>query len=480
MKNADNMKALIVASEAAPFVKSGGLGDVVGSLPEALKKLGIDVRVVIPKYRCIKNENYTDVEFLGDFNVKLGWRTQKAGVLYKPGEVPVYLIENDYYFGRDSLYGYDDDNERFAFFSKAVLEMLPFVDFIPDVIHCNDWQTGPVPMLLRETYKKITYLSNIKTMYTIHNLQYQGNFDSSIMEMLDVPRYIYDNGTVEFYGRMSFMKAGIVYSDIVSTVSDTYAREIQTEEYGYGFDGIMRSVSGKLKGIINGIDYVSNDPKTDKRIDVNFDENSLELKKENKRRLQERLGLEQRDVPMLCMITRLANQKGIDIFAAAAQTLMSRDIQFVLLGTGEKEYEDMFRYFENRWKGRFSSCIMFDDTLAQKMYASSDMFLMPSKFEPCGLGQMFSLRYGSVPIVRKTGGLADTIEPFDENTGKGNGFLFETYDAGGIIWAVDEALKVYYNGSEWKRLVKNCMETKLSWSESAQKYIAVYKEMLNK
>lgn len=227
MKNADNMKALIVASEAAPFVKSGGLGDVVGSLPEALKKLGIDVRVVIPKYRCIKNENYTDVEFLGDFNVKLGWRTQKAGVLYKPGEVPVYLIENDYYFGRDSLYGYDDDNERFAFFSKAVLEMLPFVDFIPDVIHCNDWQTGPVPMLLREAYKKITYLSNIKTMYTIHNLQYQGNFDSSIMEMLDVPRYIYDNGTVEFYGRMSFMKAGIVYSDIVSTVSDTYAREIQ-------------------------------------------------------------------------------------------------------------------------------------------------------------------------------------------------------------------------------------------------------------
>lgn len=479
MKQAEKLKILIVSSEAAPFVKSGGLGDVVGSLPKALRKLGADVRVVIPKFRKIKNENYIDVEYLGGFDVKLGWRTQKAGVLFKNGEVPTYFIENDFYFGRDELYGYDDDNERFAFFSKAVLDMLPFADFVPDIIHCNDWQTGPVPMLLRETYKKITYLKDIKTIYTIHNLQYQGNFDPSSMEMLDLPWYLYDNGTVEFYGRMSYMKAGLVYADIISTVSETYADEIQTEEYGYGFDGIIRAGKDRLRGIINGIDYETNNPETDKRIDVNYSANNAEAKKENKRLLQERLGLEQRDVPMICMISRLADQKGLDILANAMERLMQNDIQFVILGTGEKRYEDMFRYYENRWKGRFCSCIMFDDTLAQKIYASGDMFLMPSRFEPCGLGQMFSLRYGTVPVVRKTGGLADSVEQFNGETGTGNGFLFETYDAEGILWAVGEALKIYTDTDKWNTLVKNCMNTKLSWSDSAEKYMELYKEMLN-
>ena len=479
MKQAEKLKILIVSSEAAPFVKSGGLGDVVGSLPKALRKLGADVRVVIPKFRKIKNEYYIDVEYLGCFDVKLGWRTQKAGVLFKNGEVPTYFIENDFYFGRDELYGYDDDNERFAFFSKAVLDMLPFVDFVPDIIHCNDWQTGPVPMLLRETYKKITYLKDIKTIYTIHNLQYQGNFDPSSMEMLDLPWYLYDNGTVEFYGRMSYMKAGLVYADIISTVSETYADEIQTEEYGYGFDGIIRAGKDRLRGIINGIDYETNNPETDKRIDVNYSADNAEAKKENKRLLQERLGLEQRDVPMICMISRLADQKGLDILANAMERLMQNDIQFVILGTGEKRYEDMFRYYENRWKGRFCSCIMFDDTLAQKIYASGDMFLMPSRFEPCGLGQMFSLRYGTVPVVRKTGGLADSVEQFNGETGTGNGFLFETYDAEGILWAVGEALKIYTDTDKWNTLVKNCMNTKLSWSDSAEKYMELYKEMLN-
>lgn len=479
MKQAEKLKILIVSSEAAPFVKSGGLGDVVGSLPKALRKLGADVRVVIPKFRKIKNENYIDVEYLGGFDVKLGWRTQKAGVLFKNGEVPTYFIENDFYFGRDELYGYDDDNERFAFFSKAVLDMLPFADFVPDIIHCNDWQTGPVPMLLRETYKKITYLKDIKTIYTIHNLQYQGNFDPSSMEMLDLPWYLYDNGTVEFYGRMSYMKAGLVYADIISTVSETYADEIQTEEYGYGFDGIIRAGKDRLRGIINGIDYEANNPETDKRIDVNYSADNAEAKKENKRLLQERLGLEQRDVPMICMISRLADQKGLDILANAMERLMQNDIQFVILGTGEKRYEDMFRYYENRWKGRFCSCIMFDDTLAQKIYASGDMFLMPSRFEPCGLGQMFSLRYGTVPVVRKTGGLADSVEQFNGETGTGNGFLFETYDAEGILWAVGEALKIYTDTDKWNTLVKNCMNTKLSWSDSAEKYMELYKEMLN-
>lgn len=479
MKQADKLKILIVSSEAAPFVKSGGLGDVVGSLPKALRELGADVRIVIPKFRSIKSNNYIDVEFLGSFNVKLGWRTQKAGVLLKNGDVPVYLIENDYYFGREGLYGYDDDNERFAFFSKAVLDMLPFVDFIPDIVHCNDWQTGPVPMILKETYKKVSYFKNIKTLYTIHNLQYQGNFDPASLEMLDLPGYLYDNGTVEFFGRMSYMKSGLMYADIISTVSETYADEIQTEEYGYGFDGIMRAKKEKLRGIINGIDYVINNPETDKRIDVNFGIDTMEKKKENKTFLQRRLGLEERDVPMVCMISRLADQKGFDILACAMDELMNNDIQFVVLGTGEKRYEDMFRYYESRWKGRFCSCIMFDDTLAQKIYASGDIFLMPSRFEPCGLGQMFSLRYGTVPVARRTGGLADTIKNFNPETGEGNGFLFNTYDAGGIIWAMGEALKTYYDKDNWDRLVKNCMQTKLSWTDSAKKYMSLYKEMLN-
>lgn len=480
MSNSKQLKILIVSSEAAPYAKSGGLGDVIGSLPRALHELGADVRIVIPKYSIIKQEHYLGTEFMGSFNTKLGWRIQKAGVLYKDADVPVYFIESDYYFGRQDLYGYSDDNERFAFFCKAVIDMLPFVDFIPDIIHCNDWQTGPLPMILKETYKKVSYLKNIKTVYTIHNLQYQGNFDSSTLEMFDLPGYLFDNGTLEFYGRTSYMKAGIIYSDMLSTVSETYAKEIQTEEYGYGFDGIIRAYSEKLKGIINGIDYTINDPETDKHIYVNFSVKSVELKKENKIMLQRQLGLEERDVPMICMVSRLAYQKGFDILACAMEKIMEKDVQFVLLGTGEMQYEDMFRYYENRWKGRFCSCIMFDNTLAQRIYASGDMFLMPSRFEPCGLGQMFSLRYGTVPIVRKTGGLADTVKQFNDGTGEGNGFLFETYDEGGILWALEEALKVYYDPIKWKRLVKNCMETGLSWTDSAKKYIELYNEMLNK
>ena len=480
MNKGNKLKILIVASEAGPYVKSGGLGDVVGSLPKALIALGADVRIVIPKYKSIKQDYFLGTEFLGNFNTKLGWRVQKAGVLFKDTDVPAYFIENDYYFGRKELYGYSDDNERFAFFCKAVVDMLPFVGFIPDIIHCNDWQTGPIPMILRESYKKVSYLKNIKTLYTIHNLQYQGNFDASSLELFDLPGYLFDNGTVEFYGRMSYMKSGLVYCDRISTVSETYAKEIQTPEYGYGFDGIMRAYSEKLCGIINGIDYSAYNPETDKRIDFNFTADSIPLKKENKKLLQKQLGLEQRDVPMVCMISRLANQKGFDILADAMERIMENDIQFVVLGTGEKEYEDMFRYYEDRWNGRVCSCMMFDDTLAQKIYASGDMFLMPSRFEPCGLGQMFSLRYGTVPIVRKTGGLADTIKHFDCDTEEGNGFVFETYDAGGILWALSEALKVYAMPEKWKKLVKNCMNSQLSWENSAEKYIELYKEILNK
>ena len=476
MKN--GLKVLLVASESAPFIKSGGLGDVVGSLPKALRAKGVDVRVVIPRHMAIKNETMYGVEFVGEFDVHLQWRKQRAKILVKKGEFPVYFIENDFYFGRGGLYGYGDDNERFAFYGKAVLDMLAMLDFYPDIIHCNDWQTGPVCMYLKEIYNKMICYSKIKTLFTIHNLQYQGRFDRSTMDMLGVPYWCYDNGTVEFYNTVSYMKMGLMYADYISTVSETYAHEIQTPEYGYGMDGILRSRNHVLRGIINGIDYASNDPMTDQRIVKNFSVEHPEEKWENKRALQKRLGLEQRDVPMIGMITRLADQKGLDILTYVLDDMMRRDIQFVLLGTGEGRFEYTFRNMEASYPGRVSSNIFFDEILAQQIYASADMFLMPSRFEPCGLGQMFSLRFGTVPIVRKTGGLADTIHHYNPETKEGNGFLFETYDGTGLLWAVDEALRTYHMGKEeWLHVVKNAMNSDYSWENSADQYIALYEEL---
>ncbi len=480
-KEDKKLKVLLVSSEAAPFAKSGGLGDVVGSLPKALQSMGADVRVVLPKYMSIKEEHLQDVEYVGSFCVSLSWRNQEAKILQKNGDVPVYFVENDFYFGRGRLYGYGDDNERFAFFSKAVLDMLALLDFYPDVIHCNDWQTGPLCMYLKETYHKMIFHSKIKTLFTIHNLQYQGNFDKSTMEMLGVPYYCYENGNVEFYGNVSYMKMGLIYGDWISTVSKTYAKEIQTQDFGYGMDGILRSRNDRLSGILNGIDYKTNNPATDSRIYQNFDSNNILDKKENKKALQKQLGLEQRDVPLIGMITRLANQKGLDILAQVFEEIMREDIQFVLLGTGESHYEHIFKNMEERHPGKVSANIMFDDVLAQRIYAAGDMFLMPSLFEPCGLGQMFSLRYGTVPIVRKTGGLADTVSHYNPKTKTGNGFVFESYDSGGLLWAVKEALKVYQMGeAEWSRVVKNAMESNDSWESSAKEYMTLYEKLVKK
>lgn len=477
---AKGLKVLIVASEAAPFIKSGGLGDVVGSLPKALRAEGVDVRVVIPRHGAIKDESMHGVEFLGEFDVHLQWRRHRAKILRKPGDVPVYFVESDYYFGREGLYGYGDDAERYAFFGKAVLDMLSMVDFYPDILHCNDWQCGPVCMYLKEIYGKILLYSRMKTLFTIHNLQYQGRFGRETLEMMDVPMELYDNGTVEFYGTVSYMKMGLVFADQISTVSETYAQEIQTPEYGYGMDGVLRSRADVLCGILNGIDYAANDPETDRYIVKHFSAAHPEGKAENKRALQQRLQLEPRDVPILSMITRLADQKGIDILAGALEELMQRDIQFVLLGTGESRYEQLFRDLQARYPGRVSANIFFDEELAQQIYASSDLFLMPSKFEPCGLGQMFSLRFGTVPIARKTGGLADTIRHYDPETKQGNGFLFEHYDSRGLLWAVDEALRVYRMGSEqWLQVVKNAMQSDYSWEHSADRYIALYERLKN-
>jgi len=473
MGNNGPLKVLIVASEAAPYAKSGGLGDVTGTLPKVLKEHGIDVRVVIPKYKTINNKHLEGVNFLGRFETSLDWRRQPVGVIEKNDDVITYFIENDYYFGRDGYYGYDDDNERFGFFSKAVIEMLPYIDFQPDIIHCNDWQTGPLCALLKEVYNKFSFYKPIKTLYTIHNLQYQGIFPRDTMYMLEIPDYCY--GNLEYYGQVNFMKAGLMYADMINTVSETYAEEIKTFQYGYGLDGVMRYRSDRLCGILNGIDYVKNDPAADSRIYVNYDVNNIEGKKANKAELQKELGLEQKDVPMVSIISRLADQKGIDLVAWAAEAILSRGAQFVVLGTGDKNLENYFKTLEYNHKGKVCANIMFDDTRAQRIYASSDIFLMPSLFEPCGLGQMFSLRYGTVPVVRKTGGLADTIEHYNKETGTGNGFVFEHYSADGLIWAVNQALDTYYEGGEtWNTVVRNAMNSNFSWDKSAEEYIRLY------
>ena len=337
----NNLKVLLVASEAAPFIKSGGLGDVIGSLPKALRAKGVDVRVVIPRYLSIKNEAMYGVEFLGEFDVHLQWRVQTAKILVKKGDVPIYFIENNNYFGRGGMYGHGDDNERFGFYCKAVLDMLAMLDFYPDIIHCNDWQTGPVCMYLKEVYSKMVSYSKIKSIFTIHNLQYQGNFEPATVDMLGVPA-CYGNGGAEFYGCASYMKMGLHYADCVTTVSEAYAREIQTPEFGYGMEGILYSRRDSLYGILNGIDYSMNDPVTDPRIVKNFSPEILEGKRENKRALQEWLRLEPRDVPVISMITRLADQKGFDILTQVIDEMMRRDIQFVLLGTGERWLEHIF------------------------------------------------------------------------------------------------------------------------------------------
>ncbi len=474
-----DLKVLIVSSEVSPYAKSGGLGDVAGSLPKALRKAGVDARVVFPKYRTINDKFLTGCEYVSSFDVTLDWRKQKADIFTLNADVPTYMIGNDFYFGRAGYYGYGDDNERFAFFCKAAIEFLDYIDFVPDVIHCNDWQTGPICLYVKDRYSKIKYFSNIKTLFTVHNLQYQGMFPRDTLRMMELDdNYYFTNDKLEFFNAVSFMKAGLLYSDAISTVSRTYSYEVQTAEYGYGLDGVLRARSHELYGIVNGIDYDINNPADSTKIYANFSAKDMSGKAENKKKLQEELGLPQRaDVPMFSIISRLVDQKGINLILQAAHNLLSRDVQLVVLGTGDYHYENMFRDLAYRYPDKVSANILFDDTLAQKIYAGSDLFLMPSLFEPCGLGQLFCMSYGTVPVTRTTGGLVDTVKHFDAETGEGNGFQFHDYDAGGLLWAIDRALEIYADPELWKKVVQNAIETKFSWDTSAQEYIEVYKKI---
>jgi starch synthase len=476
------LKVLIVASEVSPYAKSGGLGDVTGSLPKALKAAGVDVRVVFPKYRTIKEDYLRSCEYISSFDVTLDWRVQKADIFtINSAVVPTYMIGNDYYFGRGGYYGYGDDNERFAFFCKASIEFLDYIDFIPDVIHCNDWQTGPISIYVKDVYSKLKYFSDIKTLYTIHNIQYQGIFGKDTLRMMDLNDGYYVDDKMEFHNMVNYMKAGLLYSDMVTTVSETYAKEIQTPQYAYGLDGVLQCRNQYLRGIVNGIDYSLNDPATSTKIYKNFDVNSLENKVQNKVALQQELGLPVReDVPMLAIISRLVDQKGINLVLQAANELLYKDVQLVILGTGDSHYEGIFKDLGYRYPDKVSANILFDDTLAQKIYASSDIFLMPSLFEPCGLGQLFAMSYGTIPVARATGGLVDTIKHYNYETGEGTGFLFNDYDCGGLMWGINEALNLYADKDRWKGIVKNAISERFSWEDSANKYIELYKQITGK
>lgn len=473
------MKVLFVASECHPFIKTGGLGDVAYALPKALKKAGIDVRVMIPKYSAIAEKYKKKITDICNFTVSVGWRDQYCGLQYLEEDgIPFYFIDNEYYFKREGIYGHYDDGERFAYFCRAVVQSINYLeDFLPDVIHCNDWQTGMIPLLRSEFNIGNDIYDNIKTVFTIHNLQYQGIFPKQALgELLNLGWEYYTEEKAKYFDGISFMQAAINYADAVTTVSESYAEEIKTPYYGERLDGLIRSKSNVLHGIVNGIDYDIFNPVTDKNIFINYDENTVENKEKNKIDLQKTLELTvNKDIPMIGLVSRLVGQKGIDLIACIMNEIMVQNVQFVILGTGDKKYEEMFKYYSEVYRGKLSANIFFNNSLAQRIYASSDMFLMPSMFEPCGIGQLIALRYGTVPIVRETGGLKDTVSPFNELTQKGNGFCFSNYNAHDMLYTINRALYFYNNNKDmWNNLRENGMEQDNSWSKSADKYIELY------
>ena len=477
------MRVLFAASEAHPFIKTGGLGDVMGALPKSLAKLGVDVRVVIPKYKNIKDELKQKLQFVKWFTVSVGWRNQYCGIFqYQYKGVIYYFIDNEYYFNRDGLYGYFDDGERFAFFNRAVLEFIKQIDWQPDLINCNDWQTGMVPVLLNLEYKKDEFYSKIKTVFSIHNLLFKGSFSPKVLPEL----FGYDymplvNGSVELDGSVSFLKGGLNYCDQITTVSNTYAEEIKTPQYGEGLDGFLRSKSYYLMGIVNGIDYEEFNPQDDKLIFKNFNINSIDNKVQNKLSLQRELVLPQKkDTPMIGLISRLTHQKGCDLIVNMIDRLLQRDIQLVILGTGDYWYEETFKNLQYRYPDKVSANIKFDNTLAHKIYAATDMFLMPSLFEPCGLGQLIALRYGSIPIVRETGGLKDTISPYNQYNGVGNGFGFKNFNSNELMQIIEYALTIYNDKNAWNNIIRQAMNSDNSWEKSAMQYKWLYEGVVNR
>ena len=479
------MKVLLVSSEVAPFSKTGGLADVSGSLPIALKQLGCDIKVVTPFYKMVKESGCRAEKVLKGLQVKVGESFRKGDVSlsFLNEHVNTYLIEKNQYYNREYLYGsakgdYSDNATRFTFFSLMVLKLCKEIGFKPDVIHCNDWQSGLIPAYLRAVNQDDPFYVHTGVLFTIHNLAYQGSFSKEKLALTGLPAEIFTPDRIEFWGKLSFLKAGIVYSEIINTVSQAYSREIQTPEYGCGMEGILAYRKEDLFGIINGVDYETWSPEKDTCIAANYSNNNLSGKSQCKADLISELGLHQslNNRPLLGMISRLADQKGFDLVAEIMEDLMNLDVGFVLLGTGEQKYHDLFLNVAKKYPEKAGIKLTYDNTLAHKIEAGCDMFLMPSKYEPCGLNQIYSLRYGTIPVVRATGGLDDTIKDYTFSYEEGNGFKFANYTPREFLNKVREAIKVYKRKDEWQKLVKRVMLLDFSWENSARQYMDLYQK----
>lgn len=475
------MQIVFASAECAPFVKTGGLGDVAGSLPAALVRAGAEVIVMVPKYATIKDEYKAQMEHFSDFYVSLGWRNEYCGLEKLEHDGVTYMfIDNERYFARDYPYGFFDDGERFAFFSKAITESLQHLPagFECDILHCNDWQTALAPVFLREFYQGLPLYDRVKTVFSIHNVAFQGQFSDTVMEdILGVAHIPAAASQLRCDAcSINYMLGALRYADAITTVSPTYANEIQTPEFGEGLDGVLRERSYALQGILNGIDVAGFDPATDKRIAANYTVDDRSGKAVCKAKLQEELGLEVRDDrPLMVMVTRLTRQKGMDLVMYALDRILAGGVQVAVLGTGDRDYEDGLRYFQDKYPGTMAARIEFDPALSQRMYAAADMFLMPSKFEPCGLSQIIAMRYGTLPIVRETGGLKDTVIPYNEFTGEGTGFSFSNFNGDEMGDAVFRAARLFWdNRDAWNQLVTQAMSQDFSWTRSADKYLDLY------
>lgn len=475
---------LFVSSEAVPFIKTGGLADVAGSLPKYFDKEHYDVRVMLPKYLCIPEKWRSQMKYVTHFYMDLAWRSQYVGVLeMEYAGVHYYFIDNEFYFAGPKPYGYiHEDIEKFAFFSKAALSAMPLLGFKPDIVHCHDWQTGLVPVYMKERFHDGEFFRDMKSIMTIHNLKFQGIWDlKKVKDITGLPPYFFTSDKLEAYGDANYLKGGIVYADAVTTVSDSYAEEIKTPFYGEHLDGLMRARSNCLTGIVNGIDYEEFNPATDTRIVSNYNQKTFRKEKpKNKKALQQGLGLEVNDKKfMIGIVSRLTDQKGLDLIAYMMDQICAEDVQLVILGTGESQYENMFRHFAWKYPDRVSANIYYSEDMSHKIYASCDAFLMPSLFEPCGLSQLMSLRYGTVPIVRETGGLKDTVEPYNEYESTGTGFSFANYNAHEMMNTINYAKHVFYNNKrEWNKIVDRGMLKDFSWASSAKKYQKLYDNLL--
>ena len=480
--NESPLKILFLASEVVPFAKTGGLADVAGALPKALKEIGHDIRVILPGYGFIDRDKFGIKEFMPEFSVPMNGTTETASILETTiGTVPVYMVNSAKYYDREGIYMYHDDADRFVFFCRAAMEMLKKIDWAPDILHCNDWHTAIIPNWLKTIYKDDPFFGKTATVYSIHNLAYQGVFGHRVLEIAGIDKYQFMVPPgVSPENQINMMGRGIFFADLVNTVSETYAEEILTSEYGQGFDWLLRERRDRLYGILNGIDYEVQNPATDPHIYQHYDLHNPGPKVDNKIALQKEAGLtEEPHTPLIGMISRLSDQKGFDLIGYVIEAMMANlNFQFILLGTGAEHYHNLFSSIKTRFPDRSAVYLTFNAPLAQKIYAGSDLFLMPSRFEPCGLGQLIAMRYGSVPIVRLTGGLKDTVTDYNPETNEGNGFTFKQYDAMAMYTAIVRAIETYRYREQWKTLINRGMAANFSWHNSALKYDELYRRAL--